>query len=430
MLFSLFIFFLIFIVVGFVAYRFPLVFLVIYLVVFTRAFGFLEEDTLKSIGIPNLLFCLNFILLILSSYFICFRKNKLARTPYTLALLFWLYGLIYPFVTEDSDLINSLTDGKDMLAYFLVSYLISVRRRINHSAVIKLVVVSGSILSVITLVFITTGIHPPEYAPVSGAGDVLKGLHTRFASLIALALIVVFGASLKTRITPTSFFLILLFVLALGLQGHRAIFLCTLTVLLLTPLFLNQQALRIRLLMSYMIGSLLLTMIAFNHIDNYIVKPVTEIINQDGGSFIGRATYDAQRWNYIYQSPLMGYGFINEESKLGLEFGENSTSRFSSTMGSVDSGYVDILIRFGIVGLLIMSVIYFQLIPYLYRRLNTSNALLISLVLYILSMFGTNITWSVFTYIFGIVPISLAYFFVLHEVEISNVRKPLADVSR
>jgi O-antigen ligase len=113
----------------------------------------------------------------------------------------------------------------------------------------------------------------------------------------------------------------------------------------------------------------------------------------------------------VRERPWAGYGFVDETSPLGRRFMTAADSRFEQTLGTVDGGYLDLLVRFGILGTSAL-LLTFGGLPLRVLRSRDGDAAASGAALFLLSYYPVAVTWSVFSYAHGIAPAILAFFLV------------------
>ena len=102
-------------------------------------------------------------------------------------------------------------------------------------------------------------------------------------------------------------------------------------------------------------------------------------------------------------------GFLYKSSSLLRSFGGTG---YKETLSFIDAGYVDLLGRFGVIGLLLFLFYPFKILfnslrfPYLFP-----------FTFLIIQFVAVNYTWSVFSYPMGILVLSLVYVFVINELD-------------
>tara|TARA_B100001287_G_C22642618_1_gene510934 strand:- start:868 stop:1362 length:495 start_codon:yes stop_codon:yes gene_type:complete len=156
---------------------------------------------------------------------------------------------------------------------------------------------------------------------------------------------------------------------------------------------------------------------------SFYLQGINEIEGVDA-SIASRFIYDALRIDVISYRPLFGYGFIHPSSSIMSQLPIDFSSVYKEALTTVDSGYVDLLVRFGAIGTI------FYLFPFAYISLKRIilnkryNYTQILMAFFVAQYFLVNTTWSVFSFNHGLTPLVLALFFTIfddnEEVNYSN----------
>ena len=123
-----------------------------------------------------------------------------------------------------------------------------------------------------------------------------------------------------------------------------------------------------------------------------------DMIKNDN-SLVSRAKINSFRIEKIFERPLLGYSFVGKTSSIFNEIDNNSKSNHDSTLKTIDSGYIDLSLRFGLIGAICYFFILFKLGKFNFKFNNIFN------VMFVLYMF-VNFTLSVFSFSFGLLAIS------------------------
>jgi O-antigen ligase len=386
-----------------VAWKFPNAFLSIYILLFTEFLGLIKFEWLGNFSTSNILFIFNTIIAII----LIIKINKDSIKIYKIILfpiLLFIYGIISPIIQNYSTFLYALADGKDFLSYLLIPYLILYSNNISEVYIKKAIIITGLILSIYCIIFSSTGWAPPGYRPSEGFGEII---YLKHASIIPLALLIVISNK-NIFFKPVSYLCISLLTIGLAIQPHRSLFLATIFMIAIYTILYGHIKQKIKYALLITIFIITTTALANNQyvIDN-IISPIDEILYSTG-SIAARDNINNLRMDYFYKSPLIGYGFIDEKSNLGEKIFFSSYSKYSQTLGVVDSGYLDLLIRFGITGTLFLLFFYFKLIISCF--INSKDITSRLMGMFLLSYFIINYTWSVMSYNHGIVPSCFAFF--------------------
>lgn len=321
-----------------------------------------------------------------------------------------LWGSLIAAYKFGQPLHESFLEGRAFFAPGVALFLWTkpIRWRILLSAVVLI----AAYLASVAVVYFVTGNHPPGYRPVS-YGAPADGLHMGWATWITLSLLLLIfgGASLHSLIRGTRFLLVPLQLAGLLVQGHRALAVGTLISLAfvaLTTRRLRSSTLQVAgtcFLLAAMLLSVIVTPQVF---DRVFVSSYRELVQQSGG--IGaRITINESRWKLVQEDPFVGYGLLRggRAAELGLIPGE--ADRFRNTVGTVDAGFLDLWVRFGLIGLIGVLLLVASGVVYSRRQWLRTGWPAWRLVLGILVAFiATSPTWSVLSYFHGLIPLALA----------------------
>ena len=101
----------------------------------------------------------------------------------------------------------------------------------------------------------------------------------------------------------------------------------------------------------------------------YASSTVTDVVNTEG-SYRSRSLIDAQRIPLIKEHPLLGIGFVSVFGEVALDLWMRGTL----PVGTIDTGWIDLMLRLGGIGVLVLGVLYFQIIRVNYRLLRETPA--------------------------------------------------------
>jgi len=381
------------------AYFLPKSFLVIYAGIFSGALGFIHADSLLPFSFENLNFIAN-LATIFPIIVRCGVRFLFSEKIVRIYIVFFMFGVLYPIFNSWSNLTASLTDGKGFLSILLIPYLLA------HSSItprfIKLIVFSLSYyLGLICLVYLLFGVFPAGYEPVSLSS--YEGIHIRYATVMLLAVLLAYNDLIEkySSVRFGSFVILFLF---LSVQPHNSITLATIFVIGAHYFYNLKISRRIKFmdLAFTFLGFMTLLLIFYSASLQTGIRNIFNQVILLEGAFGSRLDISAFRLTYFLDEPVLGYGFIDEKSALGAPIKDAASSRFSATLGVIDAGIVDIAMRFGSIGLSSFVIV----IMIALRRYDSDFRLFKFLLA---SYFFAALTWSVFTYSFGIVIISITY---------------------
>src|SRR5690606_14308344 len=115
----------------------------------------------------------------------------------------------------------------------------------------------------------------------------------------------------------------------------------------------------------------------------------------------------------IKDEPYLGYGFVHKNAAINEKYIDFTSNRFTERFEVIDSGYVDVLIKFGILGLLLILSLWLFIIKKAFSNKSSSRLFARVCGLFIAQYFLINYTWSVFTYSHGLIPGMMAVFIIV-----------------
>lgn len=391
--------------------RHPRVFVWIYLIVSTQFFGFIDHQAIEIEGLFNVMLFLNITVVVSSVLLLVLGRRSLKGARWFLIGItgIFTFGVIYPVINGHSGIVYAITDGQEVTTYALLAYLLVNRSKFGYAYIERVFGVLGVLLSII-IIYGRIAQHPLPAYDLLSKDTPRQGLRVYHEIYIYFGFILIIARGLWTRFSQTDVVSLLIMFFGLAFQGHRSIFLSAVGTVGLFAIYTGQIRTQIKMYFgAALFGTLGLIFVGFEGFRNLLVSPVQEILNQQG-AIEARFRLNAIRWSYFVDRPWFGYGFIDNKSSLGQELVAKANSPHAKLMGTIDAGYIDLLTRFGIVGTVGFLLSY---IPFIKKALSDrSRYILVMTGLYILSLYIVSITWSPFTYEFGIVPISFAIFLI------------------
>jgi len=394
------------------AVNYPNYFLLFYILATTKFLGFLDPSTFVVGGVELGYFMLNLIAVfgvlfqpkwyIISwrmLWFICF------------ILIMLLYGIVKPFLDGNSSLFHGFIASKEIWFYFIFLYVIVYQHKIDNLQLLKFIKILGIYLSVVYIIGnLNTRIVPPIY---------YNGSHVRtfFPTYISLSIFIYairikYDAvkSLKDRI------IVIILFLGLILASHFSLTIMTIVGFVLFKYVYNKRLeLNAFILTRFgviviFVGGIVLA--SFTSIYNKLITNVEGIITGEDNALSSRNVYNQFRWEAIEKKKELGYGFIHQSSKFMKEIKLQGTNRFMERFTVIDSGYIDLLIKFGYIGTIIITTVFVGYYSQGFFK-NHKNPLSLAMSIYLMQYVFMNYTWSVFTFAHGIVPGIIAYYLLI-----------------
>ena len=387
----------------------PRLFVIFYLIFTTSFLGFLPKLILiygNEIGLYYQ------SLLMLANYIVYYKRSNLfprylVKILNTL-IIFYLFGIFYPLINGSSTLLQSIIASKEFSTIFFVHYLLIRKKDITTKQIYSVISFLGYYFLFILLLFVLFKIVPPEYVKEGGR------IQFYFPTILSLFLYIKAGFATTLIKKIYVIFLLLIWTIGMYIEGHAAILLTTLfgTLILIFRLPILKLAENYnRLLLAIVSFALILF---FSPLKQYI----TEITTRP--EFLSRLQHNSTRLDLIFQKPLFGYGFLH---KSVTNF--KNSNVYTESLSSIDSGYIDLLAKFGIIGL----SIYLVIISILFFHKKKVNVNMMSLRIFFLQYFVVNITWSVFTFEMGIITLSISiylHFMILQDEQIDNEKNTIS----
>lgn len=392
--------------------KYPSYFILYYILASTKFLGFIDPSSFIVSGIEIGYFGLN-----LTAIVSLFFKRRWYVIPqetqwfiyFVVAML--LYGIIKPFLDNNSSLYLALMASKETWFYFLFLYMVVYRDKINNPQLLKLMRFLGLYLSSIYII----GIIIPQFAPPLYYNGIF--IRTFFPTYISLALFL-YAIKIKfsdIRNLKDRLIIIYLF-LGLFLAAHLSITAMTIVGFILykyiydKKLTLNKNVI-IRFSLIAFLG-ISLALLFIKGLYDTIAINVDGIITGENNSLSSRDIYNGFRWEAINKKKELGYGFIHQSSDFMKGVKTHGSNRFMERFTVIDSGYVDMLIKFGYIGTIIILIILARYYAMGFFKAH-KNPLSLAMSIYLMQYLFVNYTWSVFTFAHGIIPGVIAFHLIL-----------------
>lgn len=390
----------------------PNAFIIFYLLSSTKFLGFVDPAQFIVGGIEVGYFGLNLIAIL----GIFFKKNwaELPRNSIVLVLLIvvlLVYGISRPILNDFSSAKQALISSKDTWFYAFFIYLIVYYENINLKVLINFVKWIAFYFTInYILFFVFPAIIPPYYYEVNH-------VRTFFPTYISLAVFLYLIELKLSSEKPLKLYAIIAFLfLGLILATHSALTVMTL-VCGVIYLFAFDRNLELKndsiiRLTSVAVFGITMALIFINGLYNSIIDEFNAVIYSEDLALQTRDIYNKFRWDAINKEKVFGYGYIHQSSKLMAQYKLSGTSIFMERFTVVDSGYVDLLIKFGYLGTTIILAILsrFYMIGFIKKY---RNHITLAMSLYLVQYIFINYTWSVYTFSHGIIPAAVAFYIIM-----------------
>ncbi|MDD7914977.1 O-antigen ligase family protein [Polaribacter ponticola] len=336
-------------------------------------------------------------------------KNSIVIIILVLGLL--AYGIIRPIVNDYSSAKQALIASKDAWFYVIFIYLIVYYDNIDLSALIKWVKwVSIYFTVCYCLFFVLPAIIPPVY---------FKGTHIRtfFPTYISLAIFLYLIEFKMSREKSFKILGIIVFLfLGLIFATHSALTVMTLFFAVLY-LFAYDANLEFRKetvfkLLGVSVFAASLALIFINGLYDKIVDEINAVVYSEDLALQTRDLYNKFRWDAINKEKVFGYGYIHQSAKLMTQYKLGATNAFMERFTVIDSGYVDLLLKYGYLG---TGIMLFTLCRYFMFGFFTKykNHITLAMSFYLIQYLFINYTWSVYTFSHGIIPGGIAFYIII-----------------
>lgn len=351
-------------------------------------------------------------------------RSTLLLKPMLVFAGFWLYGVLYPVMQDNSSLFYALKGSKEFLtifAYFAVFLYVRTENEVRWGWRILIGFgVYTSLLELAAQVFGPTLLSHLVYS--YGKEMFLWKIHPPFWPVLLIALLhSYYEYALGVR---RAFVQIGIGSIGLLLTFFRSYLLATVATVPLLLFVSGQGAGRavgqgVALAVMIAVAIAGVGLITSDHggsmetlTDHFVSSGVTEFGSQTGGAIAGREVFAKERRKLLEQSPYFGFGFIDKDSQFGRQVRRHI---WGDTLGFIDKGDVDTALKFGYAGRLILygTALYMAyVLVRLVRRRATLTATLRVRALTIASLLIIFLlvqpVHAALTYSFSLLPLGIA----------------------
>jgi hypothetical protein len=391
------------------AFFYPKTFFTFYILASTKFLGFFDAEALfvfngLGLGTPGLHLTLVLVLIL---------KAKIKRVPknYKVFALgmsaFLVYGIFSPVILGYESIFQALMASKGFWCLTFFIYLIRFRNQLPLSYILNVLIFIGTYISITYIVSLLFNLYPPFYY----SEEIFRAYYPTYMSL---AWFFVYFKLLNKSLKRIHFiFYSILFSTSLFLAGHFALTFSTIFFISLHVLIVQKQ--KSFSIKTVFRGALALGLISYLVLLTPVLSTnINSIISGDNTAISSRNIYNKHRWVAIYEKPFSGYGFIHKSADITQDYVDNGENRFMERFEVIDSGYVDILIKFGFVGLVLTLLIWVKPVIRILKNQRFYSYLEVVCSLYILQYILVNYTWSVFTFNHGLIPGFVAIFIICY----------------
>lgn len=400
----------------------------------SQMLGFLDPMTIAIKGVFDI-HALIAIILAAALLFSLSHFKDLSRAtllkPMLILVGFWLFGVIFPVWKGHSSLFYSLKASKEflmILSYFAIFLFLRTEKEVKWGWYSLLALgFYYVLLEIAAQVFGSSLLSHMTFAYRKEAFIFWK-VYPQFWPVILIALLHSYYESIfceRRTYLRTAFGC-----LGLLLTFFRSYLLATIAVIP-SMLLLSKQgfgrtfARSFALVSSVSVAVFLIVFLIGGEVekieslsDRFVFSGVTELATHSGGALVGREVFAKPRREMVEKSPYTGYGFIDKDSKYGLFI---RSQLIGETLGFIDKGDVDVALKFGYFGrvllygtVLYMIVILIRLVrkklsPQLSARCLTMASVLMIFLL-------VQPVHAPLSYSFGLLPLCIALALIEKEV--------------
>ena len=332
-----------------------------------------------------------------------------------LFLLIALYGVIYPAILGYETITQAILASKEFWTVSILVYLAAYRKKIDVKILIKAIKFIGVYLAFVYIFYLFFEIAPPSYVEEHN----VRGY---FPTYISLALFLYY-VELKNNYIKLFKFNIIGIILFTGmiLAGHTSLVLGTIFSLFVLEVFYKNNRFSLGRALSrifVLFGLIAVVFISFFDMKNNVFNNREMIAQGVYFALASRDTYNQFRWEAISDKPIGGYGFIHKTAPMTIKLRTSENNRFAESFGVIDSGYVDLLIKFGYLGTALYLYFWISVVFPVLLRPEKYHAIQLGMAGYLMQYFLVNYTWSVFTFSHGLIPAFIAVFLLLEQQKI------------
>lgn len=399
----------------------PTYYVLFYILIHTRFLGFFYLGSILIQGVSIGEFAINLVTLSVG-FFKLKGWRKFDGSLYFLFLgisFFLMYGILWPVYNGYSTLMQSVIASKEFWNFAFLLYLVATRDHINLNSLIKMIIIIGVYLACIVIIGSFIGIGPPQYME---SGDGGKHIRAFYPTIISLSLFLTVGEWVNIRSKKPMIYLLIIPVNIIGvlLSRHTALTMCTAA---FTIVFFFFGVSRKRIIsVLYFISFSLAIIIYTDAFYNPIIEFYDSISSGEDEALSSRDRYNEFRWEAINEKPYSGYGFIHKTSKINKKFrGRSESVRFMETLSVIDSGYVDLLGRFGYILTAAYLILFGFVILKPLLKFKKFDVMTIGMSAFISQYYLINYTWSVFSFAHGIMPLCLSLYLLIYYEKMKNI---------
>ena len=373
----------------------PTKFVIGYLLYTTSYFGLVTNDILIS-NIEIGTFLSNLIPLFCAIKYRKNLKDKASKYVIVVLLAFYVYGITKPIIEGHQNIVMSIISSKHYTFYFFAVYLLVTKELINFNKVFNFIFFTSIYFSILYILNrVGIAIKPVEYIKKDG-------IQCKYDSFLAMSLLYLHSPICSIKKNKILYTILLL----VGIYIGDYFSLLASSIVLLPFMYLLNKNWKRKKNIFFILAYVTVPLIVFFHIfkDTQTYK---EITSKQTDAITSRDAHNEFRWQLIEKKHNWGYGFIHKDSHY-ISLFTRSDNEYMSSLSFIDSGYIDLMGKFGLYGTILFLLIPLYMIWIALRNIKNSF-----LTVMIIQFFAVNLTWSVFTYEVGITLLVLAYSYIL-----------------
>lgn len=405
----------------------PMHFVLFYILASTKFLGFIDPARFIVGGIEVGYFGLNLVAL----FGIFFKKNwtNLPKNSFAIMLLvvvLLLYGILRPILNDFSSVKQAVIASKDTWFYTIFIYFMVYYENLDLNKLIKYIKYISIYFTVIYCVsFVARNILPPYY---------LEENHVRtfFPTYMSLAIFFyLIEMKMHRDYSPKMIAIIAFLFFGLIVAEHTNLTVMTLvcggTYLFVFDDKLNLKTAPIVKVIAFLVFGASLALIFIDGLYQGIIDKANAIIYSEDLALQTRDLYNEFRWKAINDEKVFGYGFIHQSSSLMNQFKLSGTSAFMERFTVIDSGFVDLLIKFGYLGTTIILVVLNRYFMFGLMK-KYRNHITLAMAMFLVQYLPVNYTWSVYTFSHGIIPGAIAFYFIIMYQDVKTIDESIENI--
>lgn len=378
--------------------RNPTVFVCLQILYYSQFLGFIPTAILVG-GVDYGSFLINisiiFALLIKGPF--PKQADRIALYSILFVVIFILYGIIKPVFDGNQPFLMGVKAGKSFFTYILFFYLLLYRKSIDFEKLFNFIIFVSLIFSILYIVnFVGIKLVPPLY-------EKNNFIQCKYDSFLAFSIAIIIYKGMKEIYNKNGLLLITLLFLGISIGGYFSLTASSALILLFTPLYKKAYSFKDVVVLGIIFCCYLGVFYLIIQQSAWYI----ELNHSQTNSLVSRERYNEFRWSLINKQLYFGWGFLYKTMSIVKSV---ASTGYMETFSFIDSGYVDLFGRFGIIGTFI-----FMLYPLYIILKSFRDKVLYPFAFFIIQFMCVNYTWSVFSFPMGITVLSIAYVFVITQ---------------